>query len=245
MIVNAKRYVAHFDMLGFKSATCRNPDEAWGALSDLRKCMDQMLNKHIEIISTNTRIKDRILSYIFSDSILIFTLSETPEDFASILVLTSDLFSCSLKNCIPLRGGISFGDFFFNDKLHLFCGIPFVRAYELSEMAQWSGIVVDDIVYANYGSLDSASINSLKSDGSPPIIKWDVSLKGNGKKSCWVVNWPYIYRKSFKKTPPISIADYYEAFESLFGPYSDLAIDVKTKYENTVEFINSSLSGRV
>ena len=25
-----KRYVAHFDMLGFKNATLRNPDEAWG-----------------------------------------------------------------------------------------------------------------------------------------------------------------------------------------------------------------------
>ncbi len=37
---NNKRYVAHFDILGFKSATLRNQDESWGALCDLHSCMD-------------------------------------------------------------------------------------------------------------------------------------------------------------------------------------------------------------
>lgn len=232
-----KRYVAHFDMLGFKSATLRNPDEAWGALSDLRACMDGILKSHIEVLSTKEIISDRIRAYIFSDSILIFTFRDKPIDLISMLVLTSELFKDSLHACVPLRGGISYGDFFFNLELHLFCGIPFVNAYKIGEMAQWSGIIVDDSVAEHY----HRNLN-LMSYSSPIIIRWDVPIKPNGKKKSWVVNWPVIFRHNFKKKPPISVQDYYKAFEKLFGPYASLPADVKAKYENTVDFVNSNLA---
>ncbi|MDP2938700.1 MAG: hypothetical protein Q8O13_01265 [Candidatus Omnitrophota bacterium] len=231
-----KRYVAHFDMLGFKNATLRNPIEAWGALSDLRASMDKMLNLHIKVLSTNEIISNRIRAYIFSDSILIFTLSDEPQDLVSMLTLTSEFFSNALHRCIPLRGGISYGDFFFNLDLHLFCGIPFVKAHELSEIAQWNGIIVDDNVAEHYRK----SINIMSYTNGPIIIQWKVPLKDNNDKLFWVVNWPDIFRNNFKK-PPISVPDYYESFKSLFGSYEDLTSDVKIKYVNTVNFINSSL----
>jgi len=232
-----KRYVAHFDMLGFKSATLRNPDEAWGALSDLRNCMDRMLKLHIEVLATNEIISDRIKAYIFSDSILIFTLRDEPKDLISMLVLTSQLFADSLHFCIPLRGGITYGDFFFNLNLDLFCGIPFVKAYEIGERAQWSGIVVDDDVAEHYHK----NLN-LTSGKVPIIIQWDVPIKQNRKEKSWVVNWPVIFSHNFNKKPPISVQDYYKAFEKLFGPYASLPADVKAKYENTIDFVNSNLA---
>ncbi|PIS26298.1 MAG: hypothetical protein COT45_00970 [bacterium (Candidatus Stahlbacteria) CG08_land_8_20_14_0_20_40_26] len=231
-----KRYVAHFDMLGFKNATLRNPDEAWKALSSLRACMDRVLELHIKVLSTNEIISNRIKAYIFSDSILIFTLRDEPKDLISMLVLTSQIFADSLHACIPLRGGISYGDFFFNLDLHLFCGTPFVKAYEIGEMVQWSGIVVDKAVAEHYQKNPFP-----KSRGSPIIIQWDVPVKPYGKKKFWVVNWSVIFRRNFKKELPISVQDYYEAFKSLFGPYENLPADVKAKYENTVNFINSNL----
>lgn len=232
-----KRYVAHFDMLGFKSATLRSPTEAWGALSDLRASMDRMLNLHIKILSTDEVISNRIKAYIFSDSILIFSLSDGPQDLISILTLTSELFSGALHSCIPLRGGIAYGDFFFNPDLQLFCGIPFVKAHELSEISQWSGIIVDDSMAEHYHK----NIDIMPSSTGPIIIQWDVPIKNNNKKQFWVVNWPDIFRKNFTKKPPISVLDYYEGFKSLFGPYEELSADVKIKYVNTVDFINSNL----
>lgn len=230
-----RKYVAHFDMLGFKSATLRNPDEAWGALSDLRSCMDRILKSPIEL-STNEIISNRIKAYIFSDSILFFTLRDEPKDLISMLVLTSQFFADSLHTCIPLRGGISYGDFFFNLDLHLFCGIPFVKAYKIGEIAQWSGIVVDDSVVEHYHK----NLN-LTSYSNPIIIQWDVPIKSNSKKRSWVVNWPVIFRRNFEKKPPISVQDYYEAFRNLFGLYENLPADIKAKYENTVNFINFNL----
>ena len=46
---NSNRYVAHFDMLGMTSAIRKNADEAWGALSDLRKSEKDIVNKYSEI----------------------------------------------------------------------------------------------------------------------------------------------------------------------------------------------------
>jgi len=232
-----KRYVAHFDMLGFKTATLRNPDEAWGALSDLRACMDNILKFNISVLSTDEIIENRIRAYIFSDSILIFSLSDEAIDFAAILVLSSHFFADALVKRVPLRGGISYGDFFFNPDLHLFCGIPFVKAYIIGEKAQWSGIVVDDIVAEHYQKHKNLN---LTSNGKPVLMQWDVPVKPDGKKKCWVVNWPAIFKLRFKKKPPILVKDFYKAFESLLGPYEDLYPSVKAKYENTVEFMNSN-----
>ncbi len=230
-----KRYVAHFDMLGFKRAILRNPEEAWGALSDLRACMDRILKLKIQIKSTNEMISNRAKAYIFSDSILIFTFSDDSKDLTSILLLSSQLFAYSLHNCIPLRGGISYGDFFFNLDLDLFCGIPFVKAYEIGEMAQWSGIVIDDSV------VEHCRKDKNLMSYTHEIIQWDVPIKPTGRKKFWVINWPFISRRNFRKKPPISVKDYYKAFERLFGPYEHLPTDVKVIYENTVNFINSSL----
>jgi len=225
-------------MLGFKGAIVRDIDKAWGALSDLRSAMDKIIGMEIEDISTRRVIADRIKAYIFSDSILVFTLSDQPEDIKAILILASELFSKSLTSCVPLRGGISFGKFYFNEELNLFCGEPFVQAYQIGECAQWSGIVVHDSVAENYFNMPSM----LKSGENSILIQWDVPLKPSGQKKHWVINWPHIYKQSFKKPPPIATMDFYQAFESLFGSYDELRKDVKVKYVNTVEFINFALN---
>lgn len=230
------RYVAHFDMLGFKNAITRNLDEAWGALCDLRSSMDEILRMTIENISPKQIIDNRIKAHIFSDSILIFTLSNQPEDLKAILILTVQLFAKSLAACVPLRGGISFGKFYFNHNLNLFCGVPFVQAYQIGECAQWSGIVVHDSVAKNYFN----DPDKPTSGEAPALVQWGVPIKPSGQKEHWVINWPHICKSSFNKSP-ITTKKYYQAFESLFGSYDELKEDAKTKYENTVKFVNWAL----
>ena len=110
-----KRYVAYFDVLGFKTATLRNPDEAWGALSDLRICMDEAIYCSIHVSKPELLVvPNRLKAFIFSDSVLIYSFSNEAIDLMAILILTSQFFGKSLNRCLPLRGGISYGDFFFN-----------------------------------------------------------------------------------------------------------------------------------
>lgn len=232
------RYVAHFDMLGFKNAAVRNLDEAWGALCDLKSAMDKILRMAIKDISSKQVIADRVRAYIFSDSILVFTFSNNkPEDLKAILILTSHLFSDSLASCVPLRGGISFGKFYFNLEQHLFCGIPFVQAYQIAERAQWLGIVVHDSVAKNYFDEPSKPM----SGEAHVLVQWDVPIKPSGQKKHWVINWPHIFKHSFNKPAPITTEEFYQAFESLFGSYDELKKRARIKYVNTVEFVNWSL----
>lgn len=232
-----KRYVAHFDMLGFKTAILRNQKEAWGALSDLQACMSKIGRLGLVDLSERKKIEDRVKCYIFSDSILMFTYSDSRDDLASILIFALKLFADSLHACVPLRGGIAYGDFSFNLDLHLFCGVSFVKAYELGEGAQWSGIVVDD----NTANLCQKLNGPTTYGGKSMLVKWNVPKKNGNTEEQWVMNWPLVFNESWNDKPPISAEEYYRAFESLFGPFDDLPLDVKAKYQNTVDFVNSVL----
>ncbi len=237
-----KRYVAHFDMLGFKKATVRNPDRAWRALGKLRLCMDQLPNYKLAHVAQDRTIPNRLQTRIFSDSILVFSVSDQIDDLTGMLLLTSQLFADVLTFCLPLRGGISYGDFFVDDDLQLYCGIPFVKAYELGEQSQWCGIVLDEVVAERFNEQPDGPLTTH--DNIPTIVQWDVPVKVEGKvgkKKSWVVNWPVIFREGFTKRRPLSIQEYYQAFEVLLGPYEGLPRDAKDKHKNTVDFINAQL----
>lgn len=235
------RYVAFFDMLGFKEATKRDIDEAWGALKDLRVSMEDALNLFVrtpnQIIITSN--KDRMIATNFSDSVLIFTQEDTVEDLHRILIAIAHFFAKSLHRCVPLRGGISYGAFKCNFEKNLFCGPPLIRAYELGQSAQWSGIIVDDEVAERYYK------NPIKSSAKAVIEQRIISVKDEcktRKEKLWVFNWPLICRKSFTVKAPISSQLYSAAFESLFkSSYEDWPEYIQAIYDNTVEFINSVL----
>lgn len=225
------RFVAHFDMLGMKQTVLRNVDEAWGALSDINEARKRIYEISFEIKDRNQFVADRVRTFFFSDTVVIFTMSDEPEDLYAILILSSELFSNSLHRRVPLRGGIAYGEFFFNLEESLFLGIPLVKAYKIGECAQWIGIVVDQIV------AEKAKLYPIGEE----IIQWDVPQKDNSIKREFVLNWPWIFRKNFT-VKPVTIDAFYEAFKPLFGSYHDLRESDKIKYKNTVTFINSILN---
>jgi len=225
-----KRFVAHFDMLGMKRAVFRNDNEAWGALCDINEAKKRIYRISIKIKNNDKIIEDRVRTFFFSDTVIVFTLSDEPEDLYAILILSSELFSNSLHRCVPLRGGLAHGEFYFNLDEGLFLGKPLVKAYGIGECAQWIGIVVDQYI---------AEMAMLYPIGDE-IIQWNVPQKENNLKMEFVLNWPLIFRNNFT-IMPVTIDAFYEAFIPLFGPYCDLPESAKIKYENTVKFINSVL----
>lgn len=226
-----KRFVAHFDMLGMKQAVVRNADEAWGALSDINEAKKRIYQISFEIKDRNQIVENRVRTFFFSDTVIIFTLSDEPEDLYAILILSSELFSNSLHRCVPLRGGIAHGKFYFNLEEGLFLGKPLVSSYQIGERAQWMGIVVDQFI------AEMAKPYPIGKE----IIQWDVPQKDNGIKKEYVLNWPWIFRNNFT-VKPVTLDAFYEAFEPLFGPYVDLPESAKIKYRNTLNFINSMLN---
>ena len=225
-----KRFVAHFDMLGMKQAALRNADQAWGALCDINEAKTRTYKISIEIKDRNQIVENRVRTFFFSDTVIIFTLKDEPEDLYAILILSSELFSNSLHRCVPLRGGIAHGDFYFNLEESLFLGEPLIRAYQIGESAQWMGIVVDEFVARMAKSYPIGE----------EIIQWDVPQKDQSLRKEYVLNWPWIFRNNFT-VKPLTIDAFYEAFKPLFGSYCNLPETDKLKYANTVDFVNSIL----
>ncbi len=235
-MANDCRYVAYFDMLGFKKALERDHVKAWGALSDLQACMESVLKESYQISRNNETILacNRVKGVIFSDTIMFFTLKDQLEDLLAILFCSTKFFTKSLASCIPLQGGISHGNFSFNFDKQLYCGEPLVKACKIAESPQWTGIVVDEKVAEIYNA-ENLSIN-------PPLItEWTLELRDGQFKKSWVINWPQPFRESFTADFPITSEQYYRAFESLYGKFDKQSPWAQKKYDNTVFFINSIL----
>ena len=200
-----KRFVAHFDMLGMKQAILRNDNEAWGALCDINEAKKRIYRISIEVKNKDMIVADRVRTFFFSDTVIIFTLSDELEDLYAILILSSELFSNSFHRCVPLRGGLAHGEFYFNLDESLFLGKPLVKAYEIGECAQWIGIVVDEFI------AEMAEPYPIGEE----IIQWNVPQKDNTFKREFVLNWPWFFRNNFT-IKPVTIA----AFLKPLYPYS-------------------------
>lgn len=242
--IQPKRYVAFFDMLGCAEATLKNVDGTKEALYVLREQLEKVLSFEIDIPRFNLYLTPQlhVAAVNFSDSILLFTFGDSIEDLHLILILSAEIFAKSLHKCVPLRGGIAYGDFYFDLKKSLFCGIPLVEAHKISERAQWSGIVISDGIAEQYKQIPLLSHNEYA------IMKWSVPIKdsNNGKvkkQEQWVLKWPLIHRNNFNVEAPISPELWSKAFNWLFkGSYTIWPKDIQDKYNNTFDFINEIIN---
>ncbi len=69
-------YVAHIDMLGMSRLTINSPEKAWSVLENLDQARKEILGLKIAVHNSNSLIADRVLSFTFSDTILLFSTSD-------------------------------------------------------------------------------------------------------------------------------------------------------------------------
>jgi hypothetical protein len=230
---NNNRYVAHLDILGMSSIVTKNADDAWCLLSDLVAVRDQTNEYAIEFLDDGKIIpfSEIIQMVTFSDTIVLFTKSDSDLELRCMIILITEMFHKAMCRCVPVRVGLSFGKFYFNLDKSMYAGPALIEAYHVGEAAQWLGIVFSESVQ------DKATALNIMSGSSKVVVEWVVPLK-NGSKTYFVVNWPAVFANDFKVEIPLSVAQFYQAFEETFGVFENLPCEVRVKYENTVNFIN-------
>lgn len=236
MTHESPRFVVHVDILGMSSIVSHDPDVAWGVLSDLIEVRDKIGNYEIEFLDTNERlsIAQTIASVTFSDTIVFFTKGDSDKELRCMIVLAVEVLHKAMCSCVPVRVGLSHGKFYFNFERSMYAGPALIEAYRVGESAQWIGIALAKSVE------DQAAGLGMSNGNSKLIVPWELPVK-DGTKKCQVVNWPAVVAHDFTVVPPVSIEQFYQAFEGTFGAFSDLPPDVRAKYENTVEFMNEQL----
>ncbi|OZA13688.1 MAG: hypothetical protein B7X94_01990 [Hydrogenophilales bacterium 17-62-8] len=237
MTQNNLRFVAHIDILGMSELVARDAELAWQVLSDLVEARNHVNNFELTFLDTDERtpVRAQVHCVTFSDTIVLFSKSDTLIDLRTILVVTTEMFNKALSTCIPIRVGIAHGKFFFNLDDSMYAGPALIEAYRLGERAQWIGLAASEAVYLRAQEAD------LKSRSANIVVEADIPID-SGSYIGYAVNWPEILERHPHVTVPITIAQFYSAFEHLFGPFSALPARVQAKYVNSVRFFNTRVA---
>lgn len=137
--VTDNRYVAFFDIMGFKDLVARYTHEEilekLQLLSAILKFTQQpngnpVVSNAFKELGLQT---DRINFITFSDSIFIFSQEDSKEDLRQLIAVSSILLSFAFLIGIALKGAMSYGKITVDFGSNLFYGQPIIDAYLLHE----------------------------------------------------------------------------------------------------------------
>lgn len=155
--VDTNRFVAYFDILGFKNMVLELDNEEIGKKLTL---LMKELNKRIEAKDLLNVFKNRGLKenqtkqVVFSDSIFIFSHGSTWLDLFKIVYDSFYIWINSINNQTPLKGCISFGKINVDFNKSIFYGKPIINSYLLHEEMKMIGVMLDNSVESFFESLN-------------------------------------------------------------------------------------------
>ncbi len=145
----ADRFVAFFDLMGFKDLIYRNTHDdvckTMDFVCDLVHQLKSWEKKHLR--KNDDAVKSAIgmgvvLPVVFSDSILFISRTNSIED-AQKAIYVSSFFLCGLLNaCIPVKGALAYGTFTADFKKSNFFGRPLLDSYFLAHETHFYGAVL-------------------------------------------------------------------------------------------------------
>lgn len=153
-----KRFVAFFDILGFKDLVMRNThEEIYKLLSEISE-----MRKEIETWkddSIGRYANSEIYTVSFSDSIVLFSKTDSIEDFDLFIYSVRWFFANSMKKLIPLKAAMAYGEISLNQTQQIYFGQPIIDAYLLEEELNYFGIIFHNTIEEYYIKNFEGSIN--------------------------------------------------------------------------------------
>lgn len=155
-----KRFVVFLDIMGFKERVARNTQESlYKELTAFNRDIVNIINSAKSIktehtskqndssdttLRTSEDEKDEIFLAQFSDSIVIFSSSDTEKDLRIISNVAKQIMISAInrEKPIPLKGALAEGYITCDMAKQLFFGQALIDAYLLEENVQYYGIVV-------------------------------------------------------------------------------------------------------
>ena len=195
-----------------------------------------------------SQILDRVSWIIFSDSILISlpfdpTLPEHDlvQHYLAFSIVCASLMSRCFSAGFPLRGAISVGEFFIEDRC--FAGRPIINAYYATQRLEFAGCVLDDAANGLISEwrkhLVKKSEHNLLDKLDQTTILYMVPLKENLDERLRTINWVVLDTPGFS---PIA-GDIRDVTTRAFLMHNKIAIPaVQGKINNTEMFIRHVLT---
>ncbi len=251
-----------FDILGYRSLIENND------LDRLIEIFDQFIKDLDQKgVTLNGQDKSQITAlvptktFVFSDTIIFYQarFASMPDFGPSFLTQVCVLLRLAFERGIPLRGAISFGDFFVHEKS--FLGKPIVEAYEAEHKQEWSGVMLTESaesVYLDYKGRRESSKNinnrgfSLNPADMGPfspniVVDTDIPVRTRCESQRikgYSLRWDdYIKDFATLQVEDFNVSKSREYIESrvrdsfsAYGKKTD-SDDIKRKIENTIKFL--------
>lgn len=150
-----------FDILGYRSLIENN------SLEELIKIYNSVVSGIDKAaVTINHTDEDQSLSFdtvgsfMFSDTIVLFQeYSTTNLPGGTFILKAALLMRLAFEKGIPLRGAISYGEYYIDENCYL--GKPIIEAYETEKIQEWSGAVLCNSAEREY-ALDLDRRSSAK-----------------------------------------------------------------------------------
>jgi hypothetical protein len=240
-------FVAHFDILGMKAVVKKGSGVAWDLLCNLSEAKEETSKLSIKLAETGKIISSRVKNFAFSDTVFLYTSTDTADDLLAIVISSMNLFQRGIWKNVPLRGGIAHGEMIVDENVRLFAGRAIVDAYEVGERAQWLGISTTEDVAKRI-----RAVPITFDDGKSMVRDYGIPIRDTPPRCLWrrrkvlqgfALDWPYVILQP-DISYPVTDPELYERFAPTFGQLAGLPGDVRAKYSNTTAFINECLKGR-
>ncbi|QYJ69046.1 hypothetical protein [Flavobacterium litorale] len=187
-----KRFVAFFDILGFKDMVMRSThNEIYDKLNEISR-----IKKWLEKLTADDEIQEKvgnaeIYTVSFSDSIVLFSKNGDSENFRFFLVAVRWFLAKAIENDIPMKGGMAYGQISLNKSEQIYFGQPIIDAYLIEEDVYYFGVTahnsINNYINQNHDSLDMKYINEILFDCLTPLkcgkvehtnVNWFIKIGG-------------------------------------------------------------------
>ncbi len=209
-------WVAHFDILGFKSLL----DQGWMEFKTVlsQSKIDDILNA-IENIPPLYR--EHIDCLFYADTFIFYSNSDQALDYSSIIYAAQKFIRQCIYIKLPVRGAISFGELTFGHEKKILMGKAFLESYEYSEDQNWLGLLLTPSATRK---VSGYSLNPLHHS----YINQDIPLRRYSIFNPDVFAYTFCEGCANFSNPLLGDLD--EMLKT--APAAE-----KVKYENTIEFI--------
>lgn len=170
------RFIAYFDLMGFKDFVYRNSHD------EVKKTVDFVCNivKTIDSIglkilngktskAPNSFSEVAVRAVVFSDSVIFISNSNTIHD-AREIIFVSGYFLCKLfDKSIPVKGALAYGTFTADFEKSSFFGRPLIDAFLLAEETYFYGAVLHHTFETYWKKIDKSNSTNIGTTKSVPM----------------------------------------------------------------------------
>ncbi len=244
-----ERYIAFFDILGFKELV--NSADTEFLVSRMREFED-IIKLSSTIPGFKPNQEKRMLNFVqFSDSIVFYTEGLQDYEFSRLVFVSKMVLYFSLIRGLPLRGCISHGEFYIEG--NLFFGKALIQAYEKGESQDWAGGFISEETIQYINNRYPKTIDFLTKKGF--LIEHKVPFKNTNEDLKYAINWSNLdfdqeelqIKREGQVAAGFMLRDIHKAYiqegrngDIVLLDYSSYRDDVKKKINNTINFYNKA-----